>query len=90
MAKNQFPSPSGRYRPFDHRADGNLPGDALCALILRRLDDVIRDGDKICTIISEVATDRMEQLTRLVARSQASRASGCYHVRLKGFRALAE
>jgi acyl transferase domain-containing protein len=89
MAKNQLPSPSGRYRPFDHRADGNLPGDALCALILRKSDDVIRDGDKIRTIILEVATDRMEQLRRLVA-VPGLRGQACYHVRLKGLRALAE
>ncbi|KIK03064.1 hypothetical protein K443DRAFT_95740 [Laccaria amethystina LaAM-08-1] len=54
-AKNQLFSPSGHCRPFDHRADGTLPGDAVCALILRRLDDAIRDGDKIYSVISGVA-----------------------------------
>ncbi|KAF9522313.1 hypothetical protein CPB83DRAFT_887614 [Crepidotus variabilis] len=55
-AKHQLFSPSGHCRPFDHRADGTLPGDAVCALVLRRLEDAIRDGDKIYSIVSGIAT----------------------------------
>lgn len=55
-AKGQIFSPSGHCRPFDHRADGTLPADAVCALVLRRLDDAVRDGDKIYSVISGIAT----------------------------------
>ncbi|KZP12421.1 hypothetical protein FIBSPDRAFT_798902 [Athelia psychrophila] len=55
-AKGQLFSPSGHCRPFDHRADGTLPADAVCALVLRRLDDAVRDGDKIYSVISGMAT----------------------------------
>ncbi|KAF9528634.1 amino acid adenylation domain protein [Crepidotus variabilis] len=54
-AKHQLFSPSGHCRPFDHRADGTLPGDAVCALVLRRLEDAIRDGDKIYSVVSGIA-----------------------------------
>jgi PfaB family protein len=38
-------------RPFDKLADGTLPGDGAVALILKRLDQAIADGDKIYAVI---------------------------------------
>jgi acyl transferase domain-containing protein len=32
-----------------------LPGDAVCALVLKRLDDAIREGDKIYAVVSGIA-----------------------------------
>lgn len=55
-AESQIFSPSGHCRPFDHRADGTLPADGVCALVLRPLDDAVRDGDKIYSVISGIAT----------------------------------
>jgi acyl transferase domain-containing protein len=54
--KTQLWSFSGHCRPFDHRADGTVPGDAVCALILRRLEDAIEAGDQIYSVISGIAT----------------------------------
>jgi acyl transferase domain-containing protein len=54
-AERQIFSPSGHCRPFDHRADGTVPADAVCALVLRRLDDAISDGDQIYSVISGIA-----------------------------------
>ncbi|KAJ6574323.1 hypothetical protein B0H19DRAFT_1020850 [Mycena capillaripes] len=48
-------SRSGHCRPFDHRANGTVPGDAVCALVLRRLDDAIAAGDAIYAVISGIA-----------------------------------
>ncbi|KAK7033817.1 hypothetical protein R3P38DRAFT_2519696 [Favolaschia claudopus] len=54
-AENQIFSVSGHCRPFDHRSDGTLPSDAVCALVLRRLDDAVAAGDEIYAVISGVA-----------------------------------
>ncbi|KAJ7242915.1 hypothetical protein C8J57DRAFT_1243659 [Mycena rebaudengoi] len=39
----------------DQRADGTVPADAACALVLRRLDDAIENEDKIYSLISGIA-----------------------------------
>ncbi|KDR67250.1 hypothetical protein GALMADRAFT_130449 [Galerina marginata CBS 339.88] len=55
-SKDQLLSPSGYCRPFDYRADGTVPGDAVCAVVLRRLEDAVRDGDRIYSVVSGIAT----------------------------------
>ena len=44
-------SPSGRVRPFDARADGTIFGDGVGAVVMKRLDDAIRDGNPIHSVI---------------------------------------
>lgn len=44
-------SVAGKSRPFDRRADGLLPAVGAGVLALKRLDDAIRDGDKIYAVI---------------------------------------
>ncbi|KAJ7203596.1 amino acid adenylation domain protein, partial [Mycena pura] len=55
-AERQIFSYSGHCRPFDHRADGTVPADAVCVLVLRRLDDAVAAGDEIYSVISGIAT----------------------------------
>jgi len=43
-----------RSCPFDDEADGLIVGEGAVVLILKRLDDAIRDGDKIRAVIGEV------------------------------------
>ncbi|CAB1074883.1 omega-3 polyunsaturated fatty acid synthase subunit, PfaB / omega-3 polyunsaturated fatty acid synthase subunit, PfaC [Olavius algarvensis Delta 1 endosymbiont] len=40
-----------QIRPFDKDADGALPGDGAAALIIKRLDRVLADGDRIYAVI---------------------------------------
>ena len=47
-------SSSGRACPFDAGADGPLPGEGAAAVILKRLDDAVRDGDTIHAIIKGI------------------------------------
>ncbi len=44
-------SRSGAVRPFDKEADGVLPGEGAVALVLKRLDDAVADGDRIYSVI---------------------------------------
>jgi acyl transferase domain-containing protein/3-hydroxymyristoyl/3-hydroxydecanoyl-(acyl carrier protein) dehydratase len=42
---------SGEARPFDPAADGSVPAEGAAALVLKRLDDAVRDGDRVYAVI---------------------------------------
>ncbi|AOS63785.1 beta-ketoacyl [acyl carrier protein] synthase domain-containing protein [Actinoalloteichus hymeniacidonis] len=44
-------SPSGRCRPFDAAADGTVPGSGVAVLVLKRLADAVRDGDRVHAVL---------------------------------------
>lgn len=44
-------SPSGEIHPFDRTADGTLPGEGSAAVVLKRLDQAVSDGNRIYSII---------------------------------------
>lgn len=47
-------SPSGSCSPFDISADGLVVGEGAAIFVLRRLDDAIRDGERILGVIRGV------------------------------------
>ena len=51
FSKTQAFSPRGRCRPFDARADGIVISEAVAMLVLKRLADAERDGDRIYAVI---------------------------------------
>ncbi|OQX10454.1 MAG: hypothetical protein BWK80_45705, partial [Desulfobacteraceae bacterium IS3] len=44
-------SAKGDIRPFDALSDGTLPGDGAAALVLKRLDQALADGDRIYAVV---------------------------------------
>ena len=49
-------SKQGQIRPFDAEADGMLIGEAVGMMVLKRLEDAKRDGDRIYAVIKGIGT----------------------------------
>lgn len=44
-------SPDGYCRPFDASANGTVPGDGVCVVVLRRFEDACKNGNQIYSVI---------------------------------------
>lgn len=51
FSKTPALSPSGNARPFDASADGTVLGEGLGVVVLKRLTDAQRDGDRVYAVI---------------------------------------
>jgi polyketide-type polyunsaturated fatty acid synthase PfaA len=49
-------SPSQKIRPFDDNSDGMLIGEGLGMIVLKRLEDAERDGDRIYAVIRGIGS----------------------------------
>lgn len=56
FSKTPALSPTGHSRPFDADGDGTAIGEGLGAVILKRLEDAERDGDRIYALIKGVGS----------------------------------
>ncbi|HRY14248.1 MAG TPA: beta-ketoacyl synthase N-terminal-like domain-containing protein, partial [Candidatus Competibacteraceae bacterium] len=55
FSKTQALSPQGRPRTFDEQADGIAIAEGVAAVVLKRLADAERDGDRIYAVIKGIA-----------------------------------
>jgi acyl transferase domain-containing protein len=51
FSKTPALSPTGDARPFDAKADGTILGEGLGMVVLKRLGDARRDGDRIYAVL---------------------------------------
>ena len=56
FSKTPALSPTGDARPFDAAADGTILGEGLGIVVLKRLEDARRDGDRIYAVIRSMGT----------------------------------
>ncbi|MDX6770968.1 MAG: beta-ketoacyl synthase N-terminal-like domain-containing protein, partial [Elusimicrobiota bacterium] len=47
---------SGAPRPFDASADGSTPGEGAACVVLKRLDDALKAGDRVYAVIKGVGS----------------------------------
>ncbi len=81
FSKTQAFSPRGRCRPFDASADGIVISEGVGVVVLKRLADAERDGDRIYTVIKGIGASsdgRAKGLTAPCGDGQARALSRAY------------
>ncbi len=80
-------STSGKARPFSREADGLLPGEGVGVVVLKRLTEAERDGDRVYAVLKGVGVaseGRGVGLTVPSARSHARSMRRAYrHARIQ-------
>ncbi len=56
FSKTPALSPTGDAKPFDASGDGTILGEGLGIMVIKRLDDAERDGDRIYAVIRGVGS----------------------------------
>ena len=74
-SKARMLSPRGRCRAFDDSADGFVPGEGVGALVLKRLDQALRDGDHIHGVIAGTGANQDGKTNGLTAPSAPSQSA---------------
>ncbi|MGW1131212.1 SDR family NAD(P)-dependent oxidoreductase [Streptomyces griseoluteus] len=65
-------SPDGRCKAFDNSANGFVPAEGVGALVLKRLDDAVRDGDHIHGVVIGSGINQDGRTNGITAPSGAS------------------
>lgn len=58
MSDFNFLSPDSRSWSFDQRANGYARGEGIATVVIKRLEDALRDGDTIRSIIRNTASNQ--------------------------------
>ena len=74
FSKTPALSPTGNGRPFDTKADGTILGEGLGVVILKRLADAERDGDKIYAVIKGIGSSSDGKGNAIYAPNPAGQA----------------
>ncbi|RYP74743.1 hypothetical protein DL771_002807 [Monosporascus sp. 5C6A] len=72
LSLNNVLNPEGRCFSFDDRGNGYGRGEGIGMVVLKRLDDAIRDGDNIRTIIRHSAANQDGRTNGITLPSQAA------------------
>ncbi len=79
FSKTPALSPRGDARPFDAEADGTILGEGLGIVVLKRLADARRDGDKVYAVIRSIGTSSDGKGQAVYAPSAAGQAKALRH-----------
>ncbi len=77
FSKTPALSASGDARPFDADADGTTLGEGLGILVLKRLDDARRDGDRIYAVIRSMGSSSDGKGQAVYAPARRARSRPC-------------
>jgi acyl transferase domain-containing protein len=79
FSKTPALSPTGNARPFDAEADGTILGEGLGVLVLKRLADARRDGDRVYAVIRSIGSSSDGAGQAVYAPSAAGQALALKH-----------
>jgi acyl transferase domain-containing protein len=68
-------APDGRCKPFGQRADGIGRGEGVAAVVLRRLDDAIADGQPIYAVVKSSVANHDGRSNGITAPSRRSQVA---------------
>ncbi len=74
-SKVEFLSPDGRCRTFDARANGFVRAEGCGILVLKRLSDALRDGDRVWAVIRGTALNQDGHSNGITAPNGLSQAA---------------
>jgi polyketide-type polyunsaturated fatty acid synthase PfaA len=75
FSKTPALSPTGSARPFDAAGDGTVLGEGLGVLVLKRLEDARRDGDRVYAVIRGVGASSDGKGNAVYAPKSAGQAA---------------
>ncbi len=70
-------SPSGRCKTFDREADGYVRAEGVVVLVLKRLDDAQRDGDRLMAVLRGTAVNHDGKASRFTLPSGQAQQDVC-------------
>ncbi len=68
-------SPTGRCHAFDTAADGFVSGEGCAVVLLKRLADAVRDGDRILAVVRGTAANQDGHTVNIATPSDAAQTA---------------
>jgi len=79
FSKTPALSPTGNSRPFAKEGDGTILGEGLGAVILKRLEDAERDGDKVYAVLKGMGSSSDGKGNAIYAPSAAGQTKALWN-----------